>query len=124
MSIAPNGDGFILDDDGMAVPAADVLSDFFAEHSDDPDEGPPEDWPAWTDEIRLDLGAPSRREECLDDMGIDVTDDATLEDLRHWERFPALSGESEPDPDRADDEDLDALERLAYEAGCNMHWAP
>ena len=62
MSIALNGDGFILDDDGFAVPAADLLADFFAEHGDDPDEGPPESWPAWTDEIELDLGEPTEQD--------------------------------------------------------------
>jgi hypothetical protein len=93
MSIAPNGDGFILDSDGMAVPAADVLSDFFAEHSDDPNEGAPESWPAWTDEIELDLGAPSCREECIDDPDqageeFALTDAATIALLRAVERTP------------------------------------
>jgi hypothetical protein len=27
-----------------------LLADFFAEHSDDPLEGPPEAWPEWTDQ--------------------------------------------------------------------------
>lgn len=57
MSIARNGDGFILDCDGFAIPAADVLSDFFAEHGDDPFEGDPAEWPAWTDASRWTIGA-------------------------------------------------------------------
>lgn len=36
--------------DGYAISACDILSDFLAEHWDDPDEGPPEDWPDWTDD--------------------------------------------------------------------------
>ena len=48
---------FVIGPDGFAESSADLLADFLIEHSDDPDEGPPEDWPDWTDEIRLDLGA-------------------------------------------------------------------
>ena len=86
MSIAPNGEGFILDCDGMAVPAADVLSDFFAEHSDDPDEGPPEDWPAWTDEITLELGP-----------GLPLTDAEDLQVERTpWHDWLATPAEPQP----------------------------
>jgi hypothetical protein len=38
--------------DGFAIPAADLLTDFFAEHSDDPEAGPPESWESWTDAER------------------------------------------------------------------------
>jgi hypothetical protein len=57
------------DADGYAIPAADLLSDFLAEHGDDPLEGPPEDWPAW----------------CDDDHWA-ITDQATLAELRQVER--------------------------------------
>ena len=109
MSIPHNADGFVIGPDGFAESSADLLADFLIEHSDDPDEGPPESWPAWTSEIELALGAPSCREECLDAPDPDqppdefpLTGPEDLEELRHWGRFPALSGESEPDPDQAD----------------------
>ena len=56
MSVTHNADGFVIGPDGFAESSADLLADFLAEHGDDPDEGPPEDWPDWTDAIRLGLG--------------------------------------------------------------------
>lgn len=53
-------DGFVLDDEGFAIPAADLLADFFAEHTDDPDEGDPTDWPEWTDDDCWQLGHSTR----------------------------------------------------------------
>ena len=63
MILPHNADGFVIGPDGFAESSADLLADFFAEHGDDPDEGPPESWPAWTDEIELDLGEPPRPTE-------------------------------------------------------------
>lgn len=97
MSIAPNGDGFILDDAGFAVPRADVLSDFFAEHSDDPDEGPPESWPAWTDEITLEPGPALTPDEVIPDDLVEP-DLALLRQVERtdWERWLAGPAESQP----------------------------
>lgn len=44
--------------DGFAIPAADLLADWFIEHGDDPLEGPPEDWPDEYDSIRVTIGPP------------------------------------------------------------------
>jgi|GEM_PF-4292038 hypothetical protein len=57
------------DEDGFAIPACDLLSDFLCEHQCDEDEGPPEEWPDWTDD---------------DHWGI--TDQADLVLLRQLER--------------------------------------
>ena len=65
--IAQNPDGFQLDADGYAVPQADLLADFLAEHGDDPNEGPPEDWPDEYDSIRVAIGPAFTREESLFD---------------------------------------------------------
>ncbi len=51
-----NPDGFVIGPDGHAESSADVLHDFLVEHSDDPDEGPPEDWPDEYDSIRVAIG--------------------------------------------------------------------
>ena len=58
MSIPHNADGFVIGPDGFAESRADVLADFFAEHSDDPLEGDPADWPdcPWIDDDRYELG--------------------------------------------------------------------
>ena len=92
--IAENPDGFQLDADGFAVPQADIISDWFAEHSDDPLEGDPSDWPetpeidgyVWT------LGP--------DPDQLPLTDEATLAVLQQlntpWQRW--LAGPGEPQP--------------------------
>jgi len=43
------------DEDGFAIPACDLLSDFLCEHQCDPDEGDPAEWPEWTDDGRWTL---------------------------------------------------------------------
>lgn len=108
--LSRDADGFVLDADGFAVPSADLLADFFAEHSDDPNEGAPESWPAWTDEVKLAFGAPSCREERIDDPDPDQ----------------ALTPEEQVfEPGQADINFLlDQAERRVYERGCNMHFAP
>jgi|GEM_PF-2239039 hypothetical protein len=64
--IAQNPDGFQLDADGFAVPQADLLADFLAEHGDDPLEGPPETWPDEYDSIRVCLGPAIHPQESID----------------------------------------------------------
>lgn len=64
--IAQNPDGFQLDADGYAVPQADLLADFLAEHGDDPLEGPPETWPDDYDSIRIALGPALFPQESVD----------------------------------------------------------
>ena len=101
------------DSDGFAIPACDLLSDFLCEHQCDEDEGPPEEWPAWTDDLVVGIGPAFFREESFDDPdqlpGEEValteppddwplTGPEDLEDLRHWERLEPF----EPSP-----EDLD-----------------
>lgn len=93
--IAHNPDGFQLDADGFAVPQADILADWYIEHSDDPDEDDPADWPetpeidgyVWT------LGP--------DPDQLPLTDQADLEDLLRalpctpWQNFLSTPGELE-----------------------------
>jgi len=71
------------DEDGYAISACDLLSDFLCEHQCDEDEGDPADWPSWTD----------------DDHWA-ITDEATLAELRQlnttpWTRWLATPGEIE-----------------------------
>jgi hypothetical protein len=61
--------------DGFAESSADLLHDWFAEHSDDPEEGDPTTWPDWTDDDRVWLGSAKRREQAFDDLPPDVDDD-------------------------------------------------
>ena len=44
------------DADGYAIPAADLLADWFIEHGDDPDAGDPESWPTSYDSVRWTTG--------------------------------------------------------------------
>ena len=64
--IAQNPDGFQLDENGYAVPQADLLADFLAEHGDDPLEGPPEEWPDEYDSIRVAIGPAIFPQETID----------------------------------------------------------
>ncbi len=58
-------DGFVLDEDGFAVPWSDIQLDWLVEHGDDPDEGPPESWPEWTDGVVYELVPAFQIEESL-----------------------------------------------------------
>jgi hypothetical protein len=125
--LCDNPDGFQLDADGYAIPQADLLHDFLVEHPDDPDEGDPADWPAWTDTGFWCLGPdpdpdPLPGEEApLSEPPADwpLTGPEDLEDLRHWERQLTESFE----PDQADIEAmLDQAERREYERGCNARF--
>ncbi len=128
--IARTADGFILDPDGFAVPGCDVLSDWYAEHSDDPFEGPPHRWPCWTDDITVGIGAPITPDEAIPDPPVPDPDQLPGEETplegpdpddtgdfpdpdRMGEAERELSHDFEPDPD----EIADYLERLHYEEG-------
>ncbi len=52
------------------------MSDWFTEHSDDPLEGPPETWPAWTDHLAVSLGRPLTPEELIPDPTPEDLEDA------------------------------------------------
>ena len=58
--------------DGFAIPAADLLHDWFVEHGDDPAEGDPAKWPDWTDDDRVTLGPAICRWEAFDDLPPDL----------------------------------------------------
>jgi hypothetical protein len=63
------------DADGFAIPAADLLADFLIEHGDDPNEGPPESWPWWTDLGQFELGRAFFPQEVFDDLPDEDDDD-------------------------------------------------
>jgi hypothetical protein len=75
------------DSDGFAISSADLLSDFLAEHGDDPLEGPPEGWPDEYDSIRVAIGPAWSRAESFDDDPLPLTDQGDLEELRRVERL-------------------------------------
>jgi hypothetical protein len=54
------------DESGYAIPAADIMSDWFTEHGDDPNEGAPETWPDDYDSIRIALGPALFPQESID----------------------------------------------------------
>ena len=54
------------DEDGYAIPAADLLADWFIEHGDDPHEGDPATWPDEYDSIRVSIGPVILPQERLD----------------------------------------------------------
>jgi hypothetical protein len=71
----------------------------------DPDYGPPETWGLWADWDTIELGPAFFREESLFDEEpapdpLPLTDQADLEDLRHWERLEPFA------PDHADIDDI------------------
>jgi hypothetical protein len=69
-------DGFHLDSHGHAIPQADLLSDWFAEHPDDDAlEGDPETWPREYDSIRAALGPAYFPRERFVDLPEDVDTD-------------------------------------------------
>jgi hypothetical protein len=86
------------------------------------------EWPSRTD-LTVGIGPALIPDELLPDDPdpLPLTGPDDLDDLRNWERFPALPDDEdldalpvfEPSP-----EDLDALERLTYERryGCNARF--
>ena len=151
MSIAQNPDGFTIDTDGFAVPACELLADWFAEHPDDPDEGDPAEWPEWTDEITVSHGPAYHTSEALPDppapdQGEDFEEspprdqDDDLVPIPDLPITPPLQGDdtaeldvpdddpddsAEFDPNNPDVADyLDWVERRQYERGCNATFAP
>ncbi|MGO9813440.1 MAG: hypothetical protein ACLP53_22085 [Isosphaeraceae bacterium] len=134
MSIAQFSDGFTLDADGFAVPQADLLADFLAEHQDD--ESSPEDWPAWVDDFRWELGPGDPAADALADLrhtatflgddchpihGVDITDACNVIE----QALNAARNDPPYEPSRADfDWLLDQEERreLARFYGCNARF--
>jgi hypothetical protein len=130
---------------GFAIPSPDLELDFLMDNDAcDPDDGPPQSWPAWTDDWRWELGPGDPAAEVLEDIRYTAmcADDDKRPNYRAMlkaaadtlEAALASARNNPPGPEieppgpeletcEPDEEDLaDYLERQEYEHGCNARF--